>query len=253
MPRQQSSLSKKSSLNGALCVYAFFSFASSLPSTASAQFLGFFGPKDYEECADKAAREAKNRDSLGILLQNCHSEFPGRKKPAGGYRYFDPRTGEYVDVSGPKFSAADVVAIEKQYQSFLVWRRAEENQRQAEEQRSQLQLEAFRRRTDETLSKLEITKRSLTTEGNYYCITGNLSISFRNNSRETINRVSIGFSSVGPDAKQCPNSLPQIATRDIVVRPGETSIVSVTSSDLCQNSNPRPYCASITGVSIENR
>jgi hypothetical protein len=224
-----------------LCIIFVMVF---LPSAASAQFFGFFGPKDYEECAVKAAKDAKNRDALGILLQSCNSEYPARRKSTGGYRYFDSRTGEYVDVSGPKLSTADVEAINTRFQNFLYWK-------QVEEQRVQDRNAAIQRREAEVLPMLEITERRLTGRGYDRCYEGTLSVSFRNKSRETIKEISIGFANIGENAS-CPRNTPRLATRAIFVRPGETGIVTITSTALCENWG-QYYCASIIGANIENR
>src|SRR5262249_32237366 len=42
---------------------------------------GAFGPKDYEDCAENAARDAKSKEALSILLYSCDSKFRGRRKP----------------------------------------------------------------------------------------------------------------------------------------------------------------------------
>jgi hypothetical protein len=57
------------------------------PEAAHADWWSWwpFGPKDYEECAVNAAKEAKSEDALAILLSSCELQFKGRRKPTGGY------------------------------------------------------------------------------------------------------------------------------------------------------------------------
>src|SRR6202040_2834604 len=60
------------------------------PVTAHADFWSWlFGPKDYEDCAENATREAKSKDDLSILLFSCNSKFSGRRKPTGGYTFYE--------------------------------------------------------------------------------------------------------------------------------------------------------------------
>jgi hypothetical protein len=40
-----------------------------------------FPPTDYEDCAGRAAKTAKSKDGLSVLLSLCRSEFKGRRKP----------------------------------------------------------------------------------------------------------------------------------------------------------------------------
>ena len=82
-----------------------------ISETASAWNL--FGPKDFESCQEEAARDAKSKDALSILIDSCDSNYPARRKPQGGYYYYDFETKKYYDVSGPKPSKKDWEAIEK--------------------------------------------------------------------------------------------------------------------------------------------
>jgi hypothetical protein len=57
-----------------------------------------FPPTDYEDCAARAAKDAKSKDSLSVLLSLCDSEFKGRRKPGGGYAYYNSCSGRYSDI-----------------------------------------------------------------------------------------------------------------------------------------------------------
>jgi hypothetical protein len=44
-----------------------------------------FGPSDYEECAERAAKGARSDKALKVLLKTCRSKFQARRKTGGGY------------------------------------------------------------------------------------------------------------------------------------------------------------------------
>lgn len=39
-------------------------------------FTGFCAPSSFEECRDKAARDAKTEAGLGVLIRSCRKQFP---------------------------------------------------------------------------------------------------------------------------------------------------------------------------------
>ena len=48
-----------------------------------------------------------NLNSLELLLDYCDTEFPARRVPEDGYRYYRSSTEQWIDVSGPKLSKSD--------------------------------------------------------------------------------------------------------------------------------------------------
>lgn len=61
-----------------------------------------FPPKDYEDCAARAAKDAKSKDALSVLLSICGSEFEGRRKAGGGYTYYDSCQDRAFDIQRAK-------------------------------------------------------------------------------------------------------------------------------------------------------
>ena len=90
-------------------------------STASAQWWSR-GPSDFEECAD-AAEKAPSREAKKTALSECNAKFAGRRKPGGGYSYFDFMQNRSFDIAGPNPTAAEQKQIDEQYALYL------ENQR----------------------------------------------------------------------------------------------------------------------------
>ncbi len=83
-----------------------------LAHTQHVEAWSLFGPSDYEECSDEAAKEAKGKNALKVMLKNCNSKFRARRKPGGGYIYCanigQPTFQKIcIDVNGPKISHSD--------------------------------------------------------------------------------------------------------------------------------------------------
>ena len=87
-------------------------------STLNAQWWNPFAPSDYEECAEKAARDAKSKAALDILLNACDTKFPGRRKLGGGYIYYDFRQNRSFDIAGPNPTQREVEYLDQQYSIY---------------------------------------------------------------------------------------------------------------------------------------
>ena len=92
-----------------------------LSSQARAQWWSR-APADFEECAD-AAEKATAKEARAKALSECNAKFAGRRKPGGGYRYFDFMQNRSFDIAGPNPTAEEQKAIDEQYATYL------ENQR----------------------------------------------------------------------------------------------------------------------------
>jgi hypothetical protein len=116
-----------------------------------------FGPKDYEDCAENAAREAKSKDALAILLSSCDSKFRGRRKPTGGYMLYDGRQSRYFDIAGPNPTPGEIEYIDGQYATYVSAQAERERQWQEELQRERI--EAERRAAIAQIARAELEKR----------------------------------------------------------------------------------------------
>src|SRR5665213_1087638 len=92
---------------------------SSVFATISFYQRGPVAPKDYEECAERAARDAKSKDALSILISVCRSNFGGRRKAGGGYTYYDPCQESTFDINGPNPTTDEVKYIREQCLAYL--------------------------------------------------------------------------------------------------------------------------------------
>ena len=88
-----------------------------LPGPAQAQWWSR-EPVDYEDCAARAEKntEAKQRETL---LAGCEAKFAGRRKPGGGYTYYDFMQDKHFDIAGPNPTAEEQREIDRHYTEFL--------------------------------------------------------------------------------------------------------------------------------------
>jgi hypothetical protein len=117
--------------------------AASVVSPIAVSKWNLFPPKDYEDCAARAAKEAKSKDGLAVLLSNCSTDFEGRRKPGGGYTYYDACQHRKFDIRGPNRSPDEVKYINTQCLAHLdAEERAAAEQAEAERKAQQAAQEA---------------------------------------------------------------------------------------------------------------
>jgi hypothetical protein len=75
-------------------------------------------PADFEECADKAEK-ATSKEERKVQLSACNAKFAGRRKPGGGYTYFDFMQNRSFDIAGPNPTPAEQKKIDEHYTAFL--------------------------------------------------------------------------------------------------------------------------------------
>jgi hypothetical protein len=83
-----------------------------------AEWWGRRAPVDFEECAD-AAEKATTREAKAAALTECNAKFAGRRKPGGGYTYFDFMQNRTFDIAGPNPTPQEQKQIDQQYTEFL--------------------------------------------------------------------------------------------------------------------------------------
>jgi hypothetical protein len=113
------------------------------------------GPADFEECADAANKAATPAEKSAALAQ-CNSKFAGRRKPGGGYTYYDFMQDRSFDIAGPNPTAEEQKYIDEQYTGYLEKQRrsnivAAFAKQQHEQQQQKLLLEKASLRTETTV------------------------------------------------------------------------------------------------------
>ena len=97
--------------------------ATTLPSRAQAQWWSSRTPIDYEDCIEKGEKTADGKDAKAALTAQCDAKFAGRRKPGGGYTYFDFMQNRSFDIAGPNPTAEELRKMDEQYTEFLDQRR----------------------------------------------------------------------------------------------------------------------------------
>ena len=87
------------------------------PSRAMAQWWSH-APVDFEECAD-AADKAATKEAKASALTECNAKFAGRRKPSGGYTYFDFMQDRSFDIAGPNPTPEEQKRIDQEYTVYL--------------------------------------------------------------------------------------------------------------------------------------
>jgi hypothetical protein len=85
---------------------------------AHARWWGTRAPVDYEECAD-VAEQAATREAKAAALIDCNAKFAGRRKPGGGYTYFDFMQNRSFDIAGSNPTREEQKRIDEKYTEFL--------------------------------------------------------------------------------------------------------------------------------------
>jgi hypothetical protein len=87
------------------------------PARAHAQWWSR-APADFEDCADKAEKAA-TKEERKTQLAECNAKFAGRRKPGGGYSYFDFMQNRSFDIAGPNPTPEEQKQIDEHYTAFL--------------------------------------------------------------------------------------------------------------------------------------
>jgi hypothetical protein len=77
------------------------------------------GPKDFEDCSAAADQPSIGKDAKTEIIANCDSRFSGRRKPGGGYTYFDFMQNRSFDIAGPNPTQDELKRIDQEYLGYL--------------------------------------------------------------------------------------------------------------------------------------
>jgi hypothetical protein len=92
--------------------------------TFVAVWLGFRGSPahvagDFEECVEQVEAQAAPNGERGASTADCSSRFAGRRKPGGGYTYYDFMQDRSFEIAGPNPTADERKQIDREYMLFL--------------------------------------------------------------------------------------------------------------------------------------
>ncbi|WP_456729777.1 hypothetical protein [Bradyrhizobium sp. USDA 3364] len=128
------------SRSSTLAVAVFAAACTLAPVTAHAQWWRS-APRDFEDCAD-LAEKAKTKQDKTAQLADCNAKFAGRRKPGGGYTYYDFMQDRSFDIAGPNPTPDEQKKIDQEYTVYLEKQRrssiaAAFNAKQLEQQETQ--------------------------------------------------------------------------------------------------------------------
>jgi hypothetical protein len=102
----------------------FIAIASICCALSVATWLGVqlwpsHAPQDYEECSERAGKAASSKDERASLIDECDRQFIGRRKPGGGYAYYDFLQNRRFDIAGPNPTPKEQKSFDEEYIVFL--------------------------------------------------------------------------------------------------------------------------------------
>lgn len=222
---------------------------------ASAQSWGWFGPSDYEECAEKAAKEAPTRDGLAILLNSCQTKFEARRNPKGaGYVYYDSRMQRWFDVNGPTLSAGDKRQIEEAYQQQLKQEKDRQEGLEREKEKRRKDWAEYQVRQGEATRRVHMTSRELVCAVSSSCLTKIVAVNLKNESAEKITGVTIGwaFLTGAQNSAACPLQKDARKALSIDLPPGGSTSASFETTDGPADRQFR-YCLEVVSVDLDGK
>ena len=89
------------------------------PMRSYAQWWKLYTPKDFEECSQSAEQPGLTKDAQAKIISECDSKFPARRKPGGGYTYYDFMQNLHFDVAGPKPTPQELQRMDQHYLTYL--------------------------------------------------------------------------------------------------------------------------------------
>jgi lipoprotein NlpI len=194
-----------------------------------------FPPNDYEDCAARAAKDAKSKDALSVLLSICGSEFKGRRKAGGGYTYYDSCQDRTIDIKGPNPTPAELNDIKQQCRTYI---EAQEQMEALQEQHHFRRLEAIAN----VHARLGGFRCSLPDICDLYV---NMKVEVTNGSKEALTSVSVGLAFV-PTNGTCPSSYAEQHKLSLKLSPGETRADEVKDIDAALSK--RRVCIAVVDV-----
>lgn len=129
-----------------LCFAAAAAFLLLQSSCAQAQWWKR-APADFEECAE-AAEKAASKQEKTAALADCNAKFAGRRKPGGGYAYYDFLQDRTFDIAGPNPTPEEQKKIDEQYAAYLADQRRNNIAAEAAAKQQQEQLQRVSLRTE---------------------------------------------------------------------------------------------------------
>jgi hypothetical protein len=75
--------------------------------------------RDFEECVEQVEAKPASEEERKTSMTSCNAQFAARRKPGGGYSYFDFMQNRNFDIAGPNPTAEERELIDGAYMGFL--------------------------------------------------------------------------------------------------------------------------------------
>jgi hypothetical protein len=89
------------------------------PTQSRAEWWKIYAPKDYEDCATSAEQPGLSKQDKAKILSDCDAKFAGRRKPGGGYTYYDFMQNRHFDIAGPNPTPEELKKMDQEYLGYL--------------------------------------------------------------------------------------------------------------------------------------
>ena len=76
-------------------------------------------PADFEECAERAEKSGAANEIKATRRADCETKFAARRKPGGGYTYYDFMQNHSFDIAGPNPTPGEQKTIDEHYTAYL--------------------------------------------------------------------------------------------------------------------------------------
>lgn len=126
------------------------------PSHAQAQWWKR-APVDFEECADAAEKAATKAEKTSALA-DCNAKFAGRRKPGGGYSYYDFLQDRTFDIAGPNPTPEEQKKIDESYTAYLANQRRSNEEAEAAARRQREQMEQQAQQLQQVAMRTEVER-----------------------------------------------------------------------------------------------
>ncbi len=80
---------------------------------------------DFEDCVERVQAQLPSNDELAAEMMDCNARFAARRKPEGGYVYYDFMQDRKFDIAGPNPTAEERKEIDRSYIGYLEAQRRE--------------------------------------------------------------------------------------------------------------------------------
>ncbi|WP_028133947.1 hypothetical protein [Bradyrhizobium japonicum] len=114
-------------------------------------------PVDFEECADAAEKAATKAEKTSALA-DCNAKFAGRRKPGGGYSYYDFLQDRTFDIAGPNPTPEEQKKIDGAYTAYLARERRNNEAAQATARQQREQQEQQARQIQQVALRTEVAR-----------------------------------------------------------------------------------------------